>query len=161
MSENGTDVWGPPLWRTMHSLAERLGKQTNTTMVNDEKRAWVNFLKSVDTVIPCPKCRHHYKVWSHRNKIDNFITCPYGKFREEARKWLWALHTEINDERKVMGVLYSEVEQMYSRRTSADIHNDNKEFTTVMVRICSFMPFLKQPLHVYQICILKLRLLTG
>jgi len=161
MSANGTDVWGPPLWKTMHTLGERLGKQTSIIMVNDEKRAWVNFLKSVEMVIPCPKCKHHYQTWCKKNKLENFLTCPYGKFREEARKWLWGLHSEINEERKVTNIPYSEIEQMYRNRTNTELSNYNKDFTAVMIRICGFLPFLKQPLHVYQLSILKLRLLIG
>ena len=161
MSVNGPNVWGPPLWRILHSLAERLGKQKNPTSISDERRAWVNFLKSVGAVIPCSRCKKHYDDWTKKNKIEAFLSHSYGSLREEARKWLWALHTEINEESKVTNIPLPDVENLYCKRTAFDISKDEKEFTVVMLRLIELIPPLNKSLSIFQFGTLRLRLIIG
>jgi hypothetical protein len=161
MSVNGPNVWGPPLWRILHSLAERLGRQHNSILVSDERRAWINFLKSVGAAIPCNRCKKHYEDWSKKNKIEAFLSHPYGTLREEARKWLWALHTEINEESKVTNIPLSDVENLYGKRTTFDISKDEREFTAVLMRLVALIPTLKRSLSLFQFATVKLRLSIG
>jgi hypothetical protein len=116
MSEPG--VWGPSMWRLLHGLAEKLGKHTTMVLIQDEERAWLHFLRSVENVIPCKRCKEHYRNWSLKNRIDG------ATGRLAARAWLWGLHNEVNTERKVQGTALNEMEAIYGER---DITKDTEE----------------------------------
>ena len=61
-------VWGPALWYILHTYTERLGNQQNQILSTDQRVAWINLLKSVEGVIPCARCRAHYKEWRINSK---------------------------------------------------------------------------------------------
>lgn len=91
--------WGPPLWRLLHTLAEQLGKQPVPSLSVDERRACIQLLKSIESVLPCEKCKQHYKAWRQKNPPDKFGQGV--ELRNATRTWLWALHSEINQENGV------------------------------------------------------------
>jgi hypothetical protein len=37
--------WGPPVWRILHTLAEKSGELTNQIQIIDEENAWSYALK--------------------------------------------------------------------------------------------------------------------
>jgi hypothetical protein len=113
------EVWGPPLWRLLHSLAERLGRQTIPLLATDEKRAWASLLKAVGQVMPCLACRNHFREWSGRR--------PAIATRDLAREWLWSLHNEVNKERGVVGPAVDQLPDLYGRRTSQELNDDYKK----------------------------------
>lgn len=117
-------VWGPSMWRILHSLAERLGKQTNILLIQDEQRTWINFLRSVENVLPCKRCKAHYREWSLKHRIDGSTT------KLAARAWLWGLHADIRGDPKepeLQDVKLQDMEAMYGSRTSVDISRDSEE----------------------------------
>lgn len=114
------EVWGPPLWRLLHSLAERLGRQTIPLLVTDERRAWASLLKMVGQVMPCLACRTHFREWSGRKPADGYTQ------REGAREWLWALHNEVNTSRGVTGPTLDQMPDLYGHRTSQELNDDYK-----------------------------------
>lgn len=103
-------IWGPSMWRVLHSLAEKLGKQTTAILIQDEQRTWIHFLRSVEHVIPCKRCKQHYREWSLKHRIDGATGLL------NARAWLWGLHEEINMERKLQGPGLNEMEAIYANR---------------------------------------------
>ena len=149
------DVWGPPLWRLLHSLAERLGKQTSIILITDEIRAWTNFLKSVEHVIPCAKCRGHYKRWRLAHRIENAVN------REEARAWLWGLHREVNEERKVASPPLTEMPALYEKRTPSAITRDYEDCTAVFKNTVQLSLITGDGLRNFKYALSVLRALTG
>ena len=118
----GNEIWGPPLWRILHTLAERLGQQKLTLMAVDERRAWTNFIRTIDSAMPCARCRAHFKTWRLKHTIERFVNSRV--IREDARQWLWALHQDVNLERGVSGLTLEEVPELYARRTNQEIQED-------------------------------------
>lgn len=116
------DQWGPPLWRILHTLAERLGRQTIKLLETDERRAWVALLRAVQMVMPCAKCRAHFKAWRSSHSVERFIT-SYD-LRADAREWLWSLHEEVNREKGVAGPALEELPGLYGSRTGQEIQED-------------------------------------
>jgi len=114
-------VWGPSLWRILHTLAERLGSQKNGMLIADEQRAWMNFLQNVENAIPCRLCKDHYRRWSKEHRIDAAVV------KDAARKWVWGLHTEINTEQNKVGPELSEMADIYGERSSSDLTRDVDE----------------------------------
>ncbi len=118
------DQWGPPLWRILHTLAERLGRQTIKLLETDERRAWVALLRAIQVVMPCAKCRAHFKAWRLAHPTERFIT-SYD-LRTDAREWLWSLHEEVNREKGVAGPTLEELPGLYGSRTGQEIQEDVK-----------------------------------
>jgi hypothetical protein len=114
-------IWGPPLWTILHTYTERLGNHTIEIMSTDQRRAWINFLKAVEFVIPCARCRAHYKDWRTKHPIDHFARFQGPFLRQKAREWLWGLHDEINRENGLMSPAIESITEVYSSKTEADV----------------------------------------
>ena len=155
------EIWGPPLWRLLHSLAERLGKQTNMILITDEHRAWVNFLKSVGLTMPCQKCRVHYKGWTTAHRIERFVNCSTMTIRAEARLWVWGLHTEINSERGITSPGISEMPTLYEKRTSAELTADSEECVTAFKNALQHSLLPADALRNFRYTLSKLRASVG
>ena len=149
------------MWRLLHTLAERLGKQTNMILITDEHRAWVNFLKSVGLVVPCQKCRAHYKAWATKHRIDRFANCSTMTIRAEARLWVWGLHTEVNEERGVTGPPISEMATMYETRTSANLTGDSEECVTAFKNALQHSLIPAEMLRNFRYTLSRLRAFVG
>jgi hypothetical protein len=85
--------WGPILWSILHGLAERAGTGINRA---DEIREWQRLLKVTGEMLPCDRCREHYKQYSQQNPTSSFNTSP--NLNTSVKTWLWNLHNEVNKE---------------------------------------------------------------
>ena len=63
-----TRVWGPSLWFFLHTVS--FNYPENPT--EDDKRNYHNFFDSLKHVLPCEKCKDHYK-----QNIQKFVTVKY------------------------------------------------------------------------------------
>ena len=111
-------VWGPALWTILHTYTERLGNQTNEISSTDQRRAWINFLKAVEGVIPCARCRAHYKEWRIKHPIEAFSGYQGLFLRQKAREWLWGLHDSVNREN---GITSPSIEELGEKYAAFDI----------------------------------------
>lgn len=77
-----TKVWGPLLWRAIHTAAE------NTDGRTEFAELWVDFVFELQMSLPCPDCMQHYRAWvaSH----------PWMGSGEEGRQWWLDLHNAVN-----------------------------------------------------------------
>lgn len=123
------EIWGPPLWRLLHSLAERLGRQTILLLATDEKRAWTNLLKVIGQVMPCLACRNHYREWIARNPLEKFLRS--NAIQEDARRWVWALHNEVNLAKGIASPPFETLHDLYGSRTSQEMNEDYKQVIEV------------------------------
>lgn len=92
-----TVEWGPLLWSFLHALAERAGMQTDLFQQTDERLRWSTFLQSVSSILPCPNCREHYKEWIALHPLTSLKTIPYAELRDWIRRWIFDLHTNVNE----------------------------------------------------------------
>jgi hypothetical protein len=90
--------WGPPMWKLLHSMAERAG---SSALELDEKRAWISVLKLTEGVLPCAMCRQHYRDWRRSHPLEDFLGSHGEFFRDRVREWLWGLHNDVNARREV------------------------------------------------------------
>lgn len=97
MVQNGD--WGPPLWRILHILAEKLGRQTIPMLATDEIRAWILLLRDLEPALPCQLCRRHYREWRKEHTLEELGRGAGLGFRDMARRWLYDLHERVNDRR--------------------------------------------------------------
>ena len=100
------EVWGPFFWHTIHIAA--MGYPQEPTY--SDKKATKEFYESLQTVIPCPICREHYK--SHLVKM------PIGPSldnRKDLFQWTLDLHNEVNEMLGKRRYTETEVIQYYTR----------------------------------------------
>jgi hypothetical protein len=117
--------WGPPLWRILHTLAERLGRQSSALLATDEARAWIHVLRGVELIMPCPRCRAHFKGWRTTHPFERLL----GGDTQASRTWLWSLHEEVNQQRGIPAegrVAFEELERVYgvALRRREDLQQD-------------------------------------
>jgi hypothetical protein len=114
--------WGPPLWRILHTLAERVGGQQNKILSDDEERRWSQVLVGAEASMPCKLCRRHYK---ERRKGLSLAGVHGPHLRDVSRQWLWTLHEEVNKERGIVsGVALDQLPALYGARRAADVDAD-------------------------------------
>lgn len=75
-----TSLWGPGLWRALHTAAE-VGDLT----------AWATVPAAVAVSLPCPDCEKHYAAWLRARPAP-----PASSDRTAVRKWLLDLHNAVN-----------------------------------------------------------------
>jgi len=80
-------IWGPNFWFTLHTTT--LAYPDNPTY--HDKRRYNDFFVSFQYILPCQKCREHYK-----QHLDNFPISISLDNKESLVKWLFNLHNQVN-----------------------------------------------------------------
>ena len=76
---NNNNVWGPPAWTFLHTVTYNYPE--NPT--NEDKRNYLNFFDSLKHVLPCNKCKGHYKENLKKYDLNNSLNS-----RQDLVKWL-------------------------------------------------------------------------
>jgi hypothetical protein len=74
-------IWGPPLWKFLHSAAASSGADATR---------WTTALEAMKTGLPCQECTDHYRTWFATHPVDGSVSA-----------WLLALHNDVNRRRSV------------------------------------------------------------
>jgi hypothetical protein len=132
-------IWGPPLWRVLHTCAERLGKQKFVLLAEDEKRVWLELLRELEFVMPCAVCKKHYKERCKKHAcpfpIDSLKRYSGEAFQVAARKWLWELHESVTLSKQrdlsgapIQSVLLSDLPDIYGAVQTPQFEADLRAF---------------------------------
>lgn len=80
------DVWGPPAWTFLHTIT--LNYPENPTI--KEKENYSTFFNLLTEILPCDRCKAHYKknIKEYPIKLDS---------KEELTKWLFDIHNKVNE----------------------------------------------------------------
>jgi len=118
-----TSVWGPPLWHFLHTMS--FNYPIHPTM--DEKRHYMNFVKSLEYILPCKYCRINFK----KNLSALPITIETMKSRHTFSKYIFDLHELINKMlNKKSNIKYEDVRETYehfrARCTKSKRHKKQK-----------------------------------
>lgn len=109
------EIWGPLLWRILHTVVEQLGKSQNAVLQTDEVQKWIHMMKAVEHTMPCALCRNHYKEWLIKHPLSALSSLRGLPFREGARKYVWQLHETVNaNNGKSSGISLTLCSQVYS-----------------------------------------------
>ncbi len=87
-------TWGYPMWRVLHSLAEKSGNQIHKFLDDDEYYAWKSVLNILHTCLPCALCREHYSGFVREHPYDDIIAMKGVDRRNGLRQWLFDLHNQ-------------------------------------------------------------------
>ena len=90
------DNWGPALWAILHALAEKGGKVVTASFREDEKRQWVNLIKIMPKIIPCPNCREHAEAWIIINPITAIKNVSHDQINYWLVDWVYRFHEDVN-----------------------------------------------------------------
>jgi hypothetical protein len=84
----GPEVWGPFGWKFIHYITT--GYPNNPT--NEDKIKYLNFFNSLQYVLPCSICSHHFQENMKINPLTDEILSDKTKFIE----WGIAMHNLVN-----------------------------------------------------------------
>ena len=101
---NNNNIWGPPAWTFLHTVTYNYPE--NPT--EDDKKNFYNFFMNLQHVLPCEKCKSHYKQNIQKYDLKNNLGS-----RQELVKWLIDLHNDINKDNGKPILSYSEVYNKY------------------------------------------------
>ena len=87
-----TKIWGPLLWRAIHTAAEITNGRTEFADV------WADFVFELQMSLPCPDCMQHYREWVQARPLDT-----------DVRKWWADLHNAVNVRKGVAPWLLEDV----------------------------------------------------
>ena len=99
-------IWGPYFWFTLHTIT--LSYPDKPTYEN--KRQFNDFFMVLQHIIPCDKCKKHY-----RNHITNFPISTALDSKEHLVIWLFNLHNVVNKDLGKKEFLFSEFQEKYRR----------------------------------------------
>ena len=112
------NLWGPHLWKFMHLFT--LSYPNEPT--EEEKDIAYNFFSSIQTVLPCEKCRYNFK-----NHLET-LTEEVLDSNESLVKWLFNIHNEVNKTTGKPHFSFDDFVSMYITNTSTlNITNIDKK----------------------------------
>ena len=100
---NNNNIWGPPAWTFLHTITFNYPNNPS----EQDKQNYYNFFDSLKYVLPCDKCKKHYKENS-RDLKDNLNS------RDDLVKWLIDIHNEVNVKNNKRKYSYDEVINKYN-----------------------------------------------
>lgn len=82
-----TSIWGPPLWRVLHTASV-------LTKSKQQIPLWRSVLEALKTGLPCPDCSAHYNAWvgGHGLRFSVF----HNGIRVPIIRWILDLHNNVN-----------------------------------------------------------------
>ena len=82
-----TSIWGPKLWYVLHLMTFNYPEIPNEY----DKRHFHDFFVNLQYVLPCMKCRYHY-----RQTLEKYPISPHLDNKNSLVKWLIDIHNEVN-----------------------------------------------------------------
>ena len=116
--------WGRAGWKFIHHIA--LNYPDNPT--ESEKKDYLNFLDSIDKVLPCPICGIHFK--------DNMIKHPPRlDSKREFFNWSVDMHNEVNIVNDKPTLTYDQAFLEIKRDWDNDLSLDHKNINYLLQTI--------------------------
>ena len=85
--------------------------------------------------MPCAVCRKHYREWRKLQSLERFSGLEGSYFQEEAERWVWALHDEVNQQRGVEArPTLEEARAAAATATTNDLHESLQKLMEVLER---------------------------
>jgi len=81
-------IWGPPGWLFMHSITLVYPKKPSP----QDKETYKNFFLNMGKVLPCPACRHNFKLHLLKYPLNDTVLLS----RKNLIEWLINIHNEVN-----------------------------------------------------------------
>jgi len=79
------NFWGPPGWTFLHTIT------FNYKPSEENKKKYLNFFNSLETVLPCPYCCSSFGTYAKAIPIEEYIDTKEGLIY-----WLYVIHNLVN-----------------------------------------------------------------
>lgn len=149
------------MWRMLHTLAERLGRAPLTIQQHDERHIWLSFMRLLEHVMPCVRCRMHYRDYVLRYPLDRSMGFVGEPLRRAASFWLFRLHNEINAQNRKSLVPIEALEGMYSKRPQSELQLDVQELAHHLNDAAQARLIQPDGLRAFRAQLVRLRQTTG
>tara|TARA_B100001964_G_C14201992_1_gene586303 strand:- start:311 stop:886 length:576 start_codon:yes stop_codon:yes gene_type:complete len=114
-----TSVWGPNLWHVLHTMS--FNYPVNPT--EQDKIHYMNFIKSLQYVLPCRYCRINLTKNFKKHKLTKEVMAS----RDSFSRWLYKLHNYVNKMLAKSGnISYTEVRERYEHFRSRCVSGKEK-----------------------------------
>ena len=104
----GPSIWGPHLWKFMHYYT--LSYPEDPT--EEDKDNLYNFFHTIQTVLPCEKCRYNFKSHLENTPLTEEILSN----NINVVRWLFDIHNEVNKSTNKPVLLYDDFIKIYSTK---------------------------------------------
>jgi len=120
--DNGiqTNVWGPPGWMFLHSVAQNYPWKPTA----EKRESYLKFFKTVGEVLPCGKCRDSYLSYITTKGTGTYLDYSKLKDRFTCTKWLYDVHSKVNE---ALGKKNEQFKDVWNRYESYRSKCNNKE----------------------------------
>ena len=121
-------IWGNFFWKTMHYITLSYPENPDENHKENVKL----FFSSMQTLLPCENCRHHFTELLKTNPLtDNILQSKYNLIN-----WLLNIHNNVNVRLNKKEWSYDEFIKHYSI-SNANQENDNKflQISTILFLI--------------------------
>jgi len=108
------------------------------------------FLKSVELVLPCAKCKAHFQSWRKRNPVEASVALSGEPLRTWARGWVYDLHDEVNQEKGLKSPGLEEVQQLFQSRTAREQADDIREIQAHLLRASQLRIIKAEHIHAFK-----------
>ena len=99
------EIWGPQLWFLMHIISFEYPDHPMET----DKRIYYDFYSSLKDIIPCDKCKKHYREFLHKHPL-----LPFLDKKADLVKWVIDIHNFVNESLGKPFVSMDEVLDIYA-----------------------------------------------
>lgn len=86
MNYKSPKIWGKSTWIFLYCIVNTYPEYPS----KKEKKEYKIFFESLQNILPCKLCRHHYKIWLEINPIDKNLNS-----QKDLYKWLILLDNFI------------------------------------------------------------------
>ena len=140
-----SDIWGPHAWFFLETVC--MGYPTDPSY--EEKKQAENFFKALQFMIPCEKCRNHYKKHLKKYPLNGEVLSS----RDNLFMWIVDIHNSVHkNKQKTYDDTFNYYMDMYKINVNDEDKNTNSSVTLkgilfyfIMIMFISFI--------IYQICI--------
>jgi hypothetical protein len=99
-------IWGPKLWFVIHTIA--LNYPNNPTY--QDKRNHEDFFNQLVYMIPCDKCRIHY-----RQRLDKYPVIQHLENSDTLFRYTILIHNDVNEMLNKPRLSYEDVLKFYKK----------------------------------------------
>ena len=104
-----THYWGPRAWKLLHCVTCQYPEHPTP---KDQKHFYFFFSVIIPSIIPCPKCQHHFFDAIQNNPINDHL-----KSRYHLTRWLVDIHNGVNRRNGKKFFPYKKAERIYSNHS--------------------------------------------
>jgi len=108
-----SEIWGSKGWFFLDSVA--LGYPDNPT--EEDKQQYKNFFYAFTTVVPCNKCRYHFKQFIDKYPLNSKIL----KSKDNLILWILTAHNNVNKINGKKPIILDEFYKYYNKIYKTDV----------------------------------------